>query len=272
MATDRHDDWLRRALGAQSERICHEAVVALAEAHAEATAAQEHQGSKANDTYGHTLKVRSHELLNHRLKEVPGIVLRLPSGVRSRFKYPVIEQTLTVIVPLRFSNDPRVRHENVGRIGLSDLRRALLTGPKPPEEPTLFEALASEDYLQQYENDMEDYEQLVSAGRTIVIGYGSTPNGIFEAGIAEVAIDDEERGTISWRRWRRLPVYTDLGAVPAAPALSPVDDPVRAPERFDVGAPADDDLGLRTRPIPESVPDAEARREESGEIRKGSPA
>ncbi len=81
-------NWRQGSLGAQFERIQHEAVLAISEAHAEATAAQYSQGSPANDTYGHTLKVRQHELLNAHLNEVPGIVLRRPEGVRSRFKFP----------------------------------------------------------------------------------------------------------------------------------------------------------------------------------------
>ena len=183
-------DWRQGSLGVQFELIQHEAVLAISEAHAEATAAQYSQGSTANDTYGHTLKVRQHELLNAHLNEVPGIVLRRPEGVRSRFKFPVIDETNAVLVPLRFSNDPRVRHDAVTHIDLSDLRRALLAGPTPPEEPTLLEMAADSDYEDRYQEELAAFEQLVTAGRAVVIGYGSTPAGIFEIGLGEVVVDD----------------------------------------------------------------------------------
>jgi hypothetical protein len=254
----RQGDWRQGSLGAQFELIQHEAILAISEAHTEATAAQYAQGSTSNDTYGHTLKVRQHELLNARLKKVPGIVLRRPEGVSSRFKFPVIEETNTVLVPLRFSNDPRVRHDDVTHIDLSDLRRALLAGPTPPEEPTLLEMAAGDDYEARYQEELAAFEQLVTAGRAIVIGYGSTPEGIFEIGLGELSVDDADTGAISWRRWHRLPVYADLAAVPVPPALRTV-APVAVPERFDAHATSDD-LGLRLRPIGEPVPNAEGTR------------
>lgn len=250
-------NWRDRSLGAQSERIQHEVVFALSEAHAEAAAAQHSQGSYANDTYGHTLKVRQHELLNARLKEIPGIVLRRPKGVQSRFEYPVIEETNTVLVPLRFSNDPRVRHDDVTRMDLSDLRRALLAGPTPPQEPTLLEVVEGDDFEERYQEELAAFEQLATAGRALVIGFGSTSAGIFESGMGELVVDDAESGAVSWRRWHPLPVYADLALVPAAPSLRAVESVEKA-QRFDADAESED-LPLRTRPIVQSAPDPEAR-------------
>jgi hypothetical protein len=268
MATSRSDiEWAESVLGPQRERIRHEVVLAITEAHVEAAAAQYTQGSSANDTYGHTLKVRQHELLNARLREIPGIALRRPAGVRSRFKFPIIDETNAVLVPLRFSNDPHVSHDQVSRINLSDLRRALLAGPTPPEEPTLIEMATVEDYEERYEDELAAYEQLVSAGRAVVIGYGSTPDGIFELGLGELVVEDDERGAVSWRRWIPLPLYADLAAVPSAPQLRVVrqaDDV----ERFDEGAELDS-FGLRLRPSVEVAPDPEARPDDKPEQVEG---
>lgn len=255
-------DWRTAALGSQRERIEHEVVVALCEAHSEAAVAQHSQGSSANDTYGHTLKVRQHEILNDRLREMPGVILRKPAGVQSRFDFPVVEATNTVIVPLRFSTDARVRHDMVHRIDLSELRRALLAGLAPPKEPDLFDAVSDEDYEDRYQDALHAHEQLKSAGRTVVVGFGSTPEGIFEIGLGELTVDDAETGAISWRRWHPLPVYA-LDAIPAAPNLRVVAPATPSSERFDTGHGTErgDDLDLRLRPIVSDAPDAETREE-----------
>lgn len=266
MTDQAHEGWRATALGSHFERIEHEAVAALCEAHREATSAQHSQGSTANDTYGHTLKVRQHEILNDRIRQVPGVVLRKPAGVQSRFDFPVVEVTNTVIVPLRFSTDVRVRHDMVHRIDLSELRRALLTGLAPPKEPDLFDAVSGDDYEARYREALHAHEQLETAGRTVVIGFGSTPEGIFEIGVGELIVDDAETGAVSWRRWHPLPVYADLDAMPTAPYLRAV-VPATPSERFDTrdDTEGDDDLNLRLRPIVSDAPNAETR--EEGEAR-----
>lgn len=253
-------DWRERSLGVQWERILHEAVLAICEAHAEAVQAQYAQGSWASDTYGHTLKVRQHELLNDRLKQVPGIVLRKPEGVRSRFEYPVIEETNTVLVPLRFSSDPTVLHQDLTRIDISGLRRALLAGSTPPEEPSLLDMVSGDDYQERYEEELAAYEQLATAGSAVVVGFCSTREAVFEIGLGDLVVDDAETGLVSWRRWHSLPVYSDLSAAPAAPALRAVAD-LDIPERFDDDTAADD-LALRLRPVAQQAPNPEAREDD----------
>lgn len=264
-------DWLSATLGAHRERIEHEIKAALCEAHTEAVRSQDQQGSKANDTYGHTLKVRQHEILNDRLRAVPGIVFRKPAGVQARFDFPVVEATNAVIVPLRISKDPRVRHNQVHRIDLSDLRRALLAGLAPPRAPDLLDAMSDEDYEASYAEAVHAHEQLESAGRAVVVGFGATPEGIFEIGLGDLVIDDADRGEISWRRWHPLPVFADLDSIPAAPVLRVVEPPTPV-ERFDAGHESDDvDFGYRILPIGSGPPDPEKRGgDETGADTEGS--
>jgi hypothetical protein len=259
MAEATQGDWLSAALGAHRERIEHEIMAALCEAHTEAVRSHDQQGSKANDTYGTTMWVRQHEILNDRLRAVPGIVFRKPAGERSRFDFPVVEASNTVIVPIRFSTEPRLRHDQVQRINLSDLRLALLAGLAPPREPDLFDAVSDGDYEVNYQEAVHAQEQLERAGRAVVVGFGSTPAGIFETGLGDMIIDDAERGAISWRRWHPLPVYAGLDSIPSAPQLRVVEPPAPV-ERFDAGHETDDvDFGYRIRSIGSGAPDPEKR-------------
>lgn len=259
MSDTTREDWVSAALGAQRERIEHEIMAALCEAHTEAVRAHDQQGSKANDTYGTTMWVRQHEILNDRLRAVPGIVFRKPAGERSRFDFPIVEATNTVIVLIRFSTDPRRRHEQVQRIDLSDLRLAVLAGLAPPKEPDILDAVSGDDYEVNYQEAVQAHEQLEHAGRAVVVGFGSTPAEIFETGLGDVIIDNAERGEISWRRWHSLPVYTGVDSIPSAPQLRAV-EPLAAAERFDAGHEADDvDFGYRIRPTGSGAPDSEKR-------------
>ncbi|MBS2936857.1 hypothetical protein KDN32_03755 [Nocardioides sp. J2M5] len=235
------------SLGEQRARIEHEIVAALCEAHADAVGAHDSQGSQARDTFGTTMWVRQHEILNERLRAVPGIVFRKPAGEHSRYEYPIVESTNTVIVPLMFSSDQRFRHDDVHRIKPSRLRLALLDGFAPPAQPDLFDAISDEDYEASYLEAVHAHEQLESAGRTLVVAFGRTPTGIFELGLAEVVVDDRDKGEISWRRWHKLPVYADVESIPVPPQLRVVEPPA-ADERFDAADDhADDELGYRLR-------------------------
>lgn len=256
-------DWLAQALGQNAEDVQRESVAALLAAHDEALASHEKQRSRANDTYGHTLRVRSHELLNERLGAISGIALRRPRGVRSRFEFPVIVETNTVIVPLRYSTDPRVRHGDVTRITLSALRSALLTGPTPPEEPSLFDFVADEHCQDRYFEDLADYEELASAGRAIVLGYGSTTAaGIFEMGLGELLIDNPQTGAVSWRPGRWWPLHPDLALTKNTESTGlSLAQSSAAVARFDVASGSNEDpandLGLSLRRVKTTAPDPE---------------
>lgn len=269
MTTVSGGEWRFATLGPNWERIQHNAALAISEAHVDAARAQFAQSSKAKDPYGHTLKVSQHESLNERLMNVPGIVLRRPKNVRSRFAFPIVESTNTVIVPWRFSTDPHIRHAQVTKIErLSELRRALLSTPTPPAEPDLFEAAADENFSENYEGELAAYEELTTAGRAVVVAYGSTPDGIFELGIAELILDSGT-GAMLWRHWVALSTYGDLSAGPTAPQLRPVKDESTI-DRFD-SDDVPDDLGLRLRLVENPVPESEARPEDDYADESGEP-
>lgn len=262
--------WAEARLGAQAERIQYEVCLAIRDAHLDGLRAQLAQSSTSKDAFGHTLAVAQHEKLNKRLGVIPGVALRKPIGVRSRHKFPVIDETRVVLVPLRFSSDARKQRSDC-RIDVSDLRVALLgTAPLRPDDQRTIDELsdpqAAERTDAEYAEEVAAFEEVSKDGRAIVIGFGATPDRLFGFGWGELSIENARTGEVSWPHWEDLPILGSDVALPAAPALRPVPkpDPV---ERFDkepagtddaaLGVDADDDLGLKLRPRTDPAPSPE---------------
>lgn len=260
--------WLERRLGSQCDRIQYEVSLAIRDAHIDAVRAQLAQSSKSKDTFGHTLAVAQHEMLNERLATIPGVVLRRPAGVRSRFEYPVIEETRVVLVPLRYSSDAR-KHRSDCRIDLSELRTALLgTAPIRPEAQRSIFELEDPDAADRadavYADEVAAFEEMSKAGRAVVIGFGATPDRLFGFGWGELSIENPDTGQVSWPQWEDLPIFGTDAKVPPAPPLRAVSDsePV---ERFDANpaqpitsdVESEDDLGLVLRARVEPSPNPE---------------
>ncbi|WP_148575293.1 hypothetical protein [Nocardioides caldifontis] len=240
----------------QSARIQHEISLAMRDAQADAVRAQLAQSSTSKDAYGHTLFVAQHEMLNDRLRKIPGVVLRRPAGVRSRFEFPVIDETNVVLVPLRVSSDPRKRRQEC-RIDMSQLRVAILgVAPRRPDDQRSIDDIEDPDAAdQRYAEEMEAFEEMSKAGCAVVIGFGSTVDGIFELGLGELLIEDHVIGEVSWPHWQPLRILDLDQQEPIAPPLHAVRSASNV-ERFDaIGV--DDDLGLRLRPQREESPSAE---------------
>lgn len=254
-------EWERSRLGVDAERIRYEICLAIRDAQVEATRAQVAQSSNAHDTYGHTLYVAQHEMLIQRLRAIPGVVLRKPAGVRSRFEFAVVEETNAVIVPIRFSRDPRTRHDHARLPPLSELRSTLLDlRPVAPEYQLPFDdaAVGPEQAERQYEEELMAFEELQELGNAVVVGFGSTPDGVFELGLGCVHVVDQARGVVEWHPWVPLPILDADGDVPAAPPLRAVPALERRVDRFDSDEVADDDeLGLRARIRPLEAPSSE---------------
>lgn len=261
-------NWAEQRLGSQCARIQHEVCLAIRDAHIDAVRAQLAQSSKSRDAFGHTLAVAQHEMLNNRLATIPGVVLRRPAGVRSRFEYPVIEETRVVIVPLRFSSDAR-KQRNDCRIDLSELRTALLgTAPMRPEAQRSILELedpgAADRADAEYAEEVAAFEEMSKAGRAVVVGFGATPDQLFGLGWGELSIENPVTGQVSWPQWEDLPIFGVDEQVPLAPPLRavPDTDPV---ERFDANpaqpdssdVESDDDLGLVLRPRIDASPNPE---------------
>jgi hypothetical protein len=262
--------WAEQRLGSQSARIQHEVCLAIRDAHLDAVRAQLAQSSKSRDAFGHTLAVAQHEMLNERLATIPGVVLRRPAGVRSRFEYPVIEETRVVLVPLRFSSDGR-KQRNDCRIDLSELRTALLgTAPMRPEaQRSIFEIEdpdAADRADAEYAEEVAAFEEMSKAGRAVVIGFGATPDRLFGFGWGELSIEDPATGQVSWPHWEDLPIIGADAQSPPAPPLRAVPEPDPV-DRFDADPThlnqddtsnvESDDLGLVLRPRVEPSPNSE---------------
>ncbi|GAA3665277.1 hypothetical protein GCM10023081_00180 [Arthrobacter ginkgonis] len=159
------------------------------------------------DTYGHTLKVKMHEVLVELLGEVPGVVLRKPAG--GRFELPVVEETSIALLPLRYSTDRRVTREDA-KIDLSELRRSLLAlvspNPAKAHQWTIEDALEEDlDVEAHYEQLRELDEQLAAFGQVVTIGFGSNPaSGLWGLGWGDLRVD-EENGKAVWETWEALP-------------------------------------------------------------------
>lgn len=261
--------WAANRLGAQAAAIQRAVSLALRDAQDSAVRAQLVQELNSKDPYGHTLFVHQHERLNERCKGIAGVQLRKPSGVRSRFEFPVVDDTNVVLVPIRISNDPRVRHDDT-RLNLSRLRLALLeTGSALPDPQRSIDDLMRDQEAvdAEYEDAIVLGEELAKVGRAVVIAFGSTVDGIFELGWGDLHITDAEAREVSWSHWETLPLIDSsevgestvapLNVVPSSPSLT----------RFDENSGDDEDvfgLTLRSPLAPDPSSEQEAPELETG--------
>jgi hypothetical protein len=160
-----------------------------------------------HDTYGHTLKVKMHEVLSEAVQHIPGVIMRKPAG--GRFPLPVIQETAVALLPLRYSADRRETRESA-KINLSDLRRSLLALGTPTasnaHQLTIDDALADHIDIDAHFREMAEIdEQLAAFGRVVTIGFGSNPNsGLWGLGWGDLRLAETSDNT-TWESWEDLP-------------------------------------------------------------------
>lgn len=235
-----------------------------------------HHGGRldSNDAYGTTFHAAVYQQLAVECQDIPGVKFRRPKDITYRFKLPVIEPTRVVVYPWRFATDNATPREKARfRTPVSGLRKTLLS----LNEDTIDEQLT----LEQGARDPEELEaelaeeramieELKTQGRLVIIGIASNPQGIFDLGVGELELTDEQTGTVEWHYWEQLPPPGAGGADgglrrPNSPVLGDGHD---QGIRFDETG-TEDDLGLKLRPPlsepPISEPERPSRETESDE-------
>ena len=263
--------WAQDRFGDGAGDFAQAAARAIRKAHDRALAAHIRGGLTSNDTYGVTLHVAQYEELAVECGDLPGVSMRKPTGVHSRFDLVVHDEPPVVLYPWRYATDKAVSRDRAKLWPVSDLRKSLLSlnANTLPDQLTLDQAELDPKELEvQLAEEQALLDQLASLGQVVTIGYASNPaGGIFELGWGDVELLDERTGRVFWRHWEELPQPADqaAGATPRQP-VAPIDGDSRTrAERFD-DAPLQDDLGLKPRPPITEPPISEPERpqEETG--------
>lgn len=263
--------WAQARFGGIANDLTQAFSRAVHQAHAQGLAAHISGGLHSNDSYGATMHAAVYEQLAAECQDIPGVKLRKPKDVSHRFNFVVVEPTRVVVYPWRFATDNATPRERARfRTPVSDLRKSLLAlnedtlnnqltleqGARDPEE--LEAELAEEQAI---------LEQLKMQGRVVIIGIASNPGGLFELGLGEVELTDEQTGRVHWHHWEPLPPPGEDGAggEPRRPVSPAAGDGLGQSVRFDDIA-AEDDLDLKLRPPLSEPPisDPERPQKETG--------
>jgi hypothetical protein len=259
-------DWAQERFGDAATDFALAVARAIYQAHGRALAAHVSGGLASNDAYGVTFHVAQYEELAAECGDLPGVSIRKPKDVVSRFDLVVHNDPPVVLYPWRYATDRAVSRERARMDRpVSDLRKSLLSlnANTIPGQLTLDQAgIDPEELEAQLVEEQELLDQLARLGQVVTIGYASNPSaGLFDLGWGDVELVNEETGEVSWHYWEQLPPPAGQAGVatPRKP-LAPVDGDGRAQAgRFD-DAPLEDDLGLRPRPPIAEPPTSEPER------------
>jgi len=260
----------QECFGADAAELLRAISGAIYHAHGQALDAHISGGLRTNDTYGATLHVAQYEQMVDMTRDSPGVSVRRPVDVSCRFELVVLDEQMVVLYPWRYAVDRATRREDARmRPPVSELRRTLLslTANTIPMQLT-FEhaALSAEELDAQFAEEQLVLAQLREFGQVVIIGYASSPDGLFDLGWGIAELVDEDRGTVKWSYWEQLPppeAGGDAGSPVLRSPLAPRDGD-RA-SRFDSAA-ADDEYGLSPRlPLTEPpISEPEASQQPTG--------
>jgi hypothetical protein len=224
---------------------------AVYQAHGQALDAHISGGLHSNDTYGATLHVAQYEQLVDMTRGIPGVSIRRPTDVRCRFELVVLDEQKVVIYPWRYATDRTTPRENAHmRPPVSELRKTLLalTASTVGGQLTFEDAELDADELDaRFEEEALVLAQLAEFGQVIIVGFASSPAGLFDLGWGQAELIDESKGSVKWTYWEQLPPPQAGGEAGLTAPRSPL-APVGGDRtgRFD-DAPLTDDLGLVPR-------------------------
>lgn len=241
--------WARDRFGAAASELVEAVTAGVHHAHALALDAHLAGTLRSNDTYGYTLRVTVPEQLVQFTSQIPGVVARKPTGVRSRFPYVLVEETQVVLLPWRYATDVSVRRIDAKLPApISDLRKTMLglTAQAGHVQPTLDEVdLEAEELNAQIAEERDLLAQLRRQGAVVTVAFASNPsNGVIGLGWGDAELTDVNSGEVTWHHWEELAVGRDAHRSARPTLVSRRPDSGSA--RFD-DAPLNDDLGLSVR-------------------------
>lgn len=246
--------WAQVCFGAVTNDLLQGFSRAVRQAHEQGLAAHVAGRLSSNDSYGSTMYPAVYQQLAVECQDIPGVTFRKPRDAAHRFKLPVIEPTRVVVYPWRYATDNATPREKARfRTPVSGLRKTLLALSEDTTSDiqlTLEQGARDPEELEAELTEMQAIlEELQTQGRVVILGFASNPHGIFDLGVGEIELTDEQTGTVKWRYWEPLPPQAEQGAgdEPRRP-VSPVAGADHGQSiRFDEAA-EEDDLGLRLRP------------------------
>lgn len=237
--------------GASAAELLRAVSRAIYHAHGQALDAHVSGGLRTNDTYGATLHIAQYDQLVEQARDIPGVSIHRPVDVSCRFELVVLDEQMVVLYPWRYAIDRATRREDARmRPPVSELRKTLLSlaaNTIPMQLTFEHAALSAEELDAQFAEEDLVRAQLREFGQVVVIGYASSPDGLFDLGWGIAELVDEDRGTVKWSYWEQLPP-PEAGGDAGSPVLrSPLAPRARTQaSRFDSAA-ADDDYGLSPR-------------------------
>lgn len=270
MSEPKPSAWAQARFGDVAGDLARAVSRAIYQAHNMALAAHVSGGLQSNDAYGVTLHVAQYEQLAAECAGIPGVSIRKPKDVRSRFDLVVCEYPPVVLYPWRYATDRAVPRERARfPRPVSDLRKTLLSLNENTISGQLtldHAARAPEELEAELAEEQAMLEQLKMLGQVVTVSLASNPSGIFDLGWGEVELLDEQTGRVRWRHWEQLPPPGEgaAGGEPQRPVWPTAGDGNRG-VRFDDAGP-EDDLGLKLRPPTSEPPISEPERpqEETG--------
>jgi hypothetical protein len=219
---------------------------------------------QSNDTYGATLHVAQYEQLVEMARDISSVSVGRPADVRCRFELVVLDEQRVVLYPWRYATDRTTPREKAKmRQPVSDLRKTLLalSGNTVNGQLTFDHAALDPDELEaQFAEEALVLAQLAEFGQVVIVGFASSPAGLFDLGWGQAELIDESKGTVKWTHWEQLPPAergSGTGVTAPRSRLTPLGGDRAG--RFD-DAHLSDDLGLTPRPPlagpPTSEPEA----------------
>lgn len=207
--------WAQQRFGQAASELTVAVSAAVQYAHEHALAAHVASGLASNDAYGATMMVQLHRALAAFTEDIFGVVARKPRGVRSRFRYVVVEETSVALMPWRFASDASVRRTEAKLPGpVSDLRRTLLgLSARPPyNQPSLEDAfLETFDADEALAEESEMLRELERMGTVVTLALASNPtNGIVSLGWGDAELINPETGEVRWHAWEDVPLGLEL--------------------------------------------------------------
>ncbi len=135
-------------------------------------------GARTEHAYGTQFAVAQFEELADHTRDLEGVELRKPENAKVQYELPLILETKTLLYPLRYGKDGKVKRDGA-KITMSQVRRDLLhsgVARQAEKQFDLFEPLLSEEEIvrrQDAENELR--AELLRSGRVVTIGIACSP-------------------------------------------------------------------------------------------------
>lgn len=194
MASTEPTEWEILRFGSKFQVAKDAAVASMYQAQARALGAHLGGGARTEHAYGTQFAVAQFEELADHSRDLEGVELRKPENAKVQYELPLILETKTLLYPLRYGKDGKVKRDGA-KITMSQVRRDLLhsgVARQTEKQFDLFEPLLSEEEIvrrRDAENELR--AELLRSGRVVTIGIACSPDGVFDLYWGDVDVDED---------------------------------------------------------------------------------